>query len=242
MERIIRSAGLITLAALGLTAGALRAQDSTVVNLQLWVDGDVRKQLSQRWSGRLLVSARTTVTEPRNWRRLDLRPSVTYSAGAWLDVPVGVLLSRTDQTDDLNSFELRPYLGALIPWTPKPGIKFFSFSRLEFRQFWYSDDTTASSWRFRSRAGFDLAINHRNLLLDRTLVFAADAEAFVDIGEAVAETFANNWNLRVGLIYRLSYAWRFAFWYMIQESLDTVNESFTTADNVLRFRASYYVP
>ena len=169
MERIIRSAGLITLAALGLTAGALRAQDSTVVNLQLWVDGDVRKQLSQRWSGRLLVSARTTVTEPRNWRRLDLRPSVTYSAGAWLDVPVGVLLSRTDQTDDLNSFELRPYLGALIPWTPKPGIKFFSFSRLEFRQFWYSDDTTASSWRFRSRAGFDLAINHRNLLLDRTL-------------------------------------------------------------------------
>ncbi len=232
----------MALVALTVTGGSLSAQDSTTTNLQLWIDGDVRKHFSHEWSGRVLASARTVLTEPHDWRRFDLRPSVTFNASVWLDLPFGVLLSWTDQTDAVSSFELRPYVGFLIPWTPKPRLRIFSFSRIEYRRFWYSDDTTDSSGRFRSRLGFDFAVNHRSLSTDRTLTFTSDVEAFVDIGEAVAETFANDWNFRVGLIYRLSYGWRFSFWYKIQISRDLITEEFTTVDNVLRFRASYFIP
>ncbi len=232
----------LLVAPLLLPGGRLLAQeaDTTIVNTQLWVEALADKRLSQKLQADMLVGTRFLVSGQSNWTRFDLRPSLTYRGG-WLVVPVGALFSFTAQTDDVNSFELRPFVGARFSWSPRLRFIFRSYTRLEYRYFTYSDDTNESSWRVRTRLEADIALNNRSLLADRTLKFLTDAEVYADVRGSIGETFNNRWRFRFGLGYRHSYALRIRFWYVIQRSRGTLDESFNTTDNIFRFRVGYYV-
>jgi hypothetical protein len=217
------------------------AQETSDVNSQLWLDFVVDKRFSSKTSASLLASPRILVSGDA-WRRFDVRPVLDYRIVSWIDIPVGVVFSWTQQREDVNSFELRPFVGLRFRWSPKLRYRFRSYTRLEYRHFRYSDDTSDSAWRLRSRLEADIAINHASLIQDRTFHFFSDVELFTDPEDDVAETFASRWRFRFGLGYRYTFAWRFHFVYTIQRSLSTVGESFETTDNIFRFRASYFIP
>jgi hypothetical protein len=217
------------------------AQEDTSVNSQLWLDFIVDKRFSSKASASLLASPRVLLTGS-DWWRFDLRPVLDYRIQSWIDVPVGVVFSWTKQLEDVNSFELRPFVGLRFRWSPWARYGFRSYSRLEYRHFTYSDDTSSTDWRLRSRLEADIAINHASLIQDRTLHFFTDVELFSDPADDVAETFASRWRFRFGLGYRYNFAWRFHFVYTIQRSLNTVGQEFETTDNIFRFRASYFIP
>jgi hypothetical protein len=217
------------------------AQEEEDVNSQLWLDFIVDKRISSKTSANLLASPRFLISGDE-WRRFDIRPVLDYRIVSWIDIPVGVVFSWTQQREDVNSFELRPFVGLRFRWSPKLRYRFRSYSRLEYRHFSYSDDTSDSAWRLRSRLEADIAINHASLIQDRTFHFFSDVELFTDPADDVAETFASRWRFRFGLGYRHTFAWRFHFVYTIQSSLSTVGQTFETTDNIFRFRASYHIP
>jgi hypothetical protein len=229
-----------------LTARAASAAgDSTG---QLWANMTLDWRASPRVTYSLDIEPKVLISAPPGqpgWASLDLTPSADFVATKWADVVGEGVLGRTVQTDDLKTTEV----------TVRGGMRFHLFSRQErllfneqlpkrrmvvrdlvrweWRRFSYSDDEPSSStWRFRNRVEFLYPLNRPNLSADGTISLTADWEWFVPINDQ-RERFANKRRYRGGVSYRRNRAWGLAVLYIRTNSRNTIDEPFSTSENIL---------
>lgn len=239
--RLGRACGTLILLALG--AAEAFAQDggstdastdeSTGRTTQVWFNVTPSWARSPRLYLELDVEPKWQVSGEEKWRNLDLTPLVEYYPADWIDLEAETSVGKTLQKDGLTTFEITPRVGARLhlfakvaPHRPGiPGLKHerlpltrFAAStlvRLEWRNFWYSDDTPDKhTLRARIRLEGKLALNHASLPLDRTLYAIADVEYYWPLGDDIAETYANKLRARLGLGYRLTAARKLEFLYI----------------------------
>ena len=234
-------AGLgMAVAIMAVPAGRMAAQDSTTVTANLWLDGIV----NWRFTPDLRFWADTyyrTVVSGASERMIGTRPELTYSALGWLQVMGGANIRYTNNSDGLNSWELRPYVGVQFIADRFHRVAFQNYTRLEYRKFLYTDsDSTAASWRFRTRFEVDALVSGATFIEPGSWNASADVEFFVDLSEPVDERFADRARFRFGVGHVRSLKWHFDAFYMIQFSRDTRTSGVTGIDNFLRLRAKFY--
>lgn len=209
-----------------LGTGAAHAQDeASSPATQIWLNATPGWSKSHRLYLELDAEAKWQVSEGDRWRNFDLTPLVEFYPAAWIDLEAEATVGNTLQRDGLDTFEVTPRVGVrlrlfskLAPHRPGiPGLKSDRFpltrlgvstlARIEWRNFWYSDDTPdRHSWRARLRVEGKLALNRRTLSENGLVYAIGDAEYYRPLGEGVAETYVNKVRARAGLGYRFSAA------------------------------------
>ena len=137
--------------ALALSAGLFVAPAARA-QTQLWANLTLDRVKSDRLLYELDVEPKTLINVPpgeTGWGNLDVTPSVAFSAAGWLDLTSELTAGYTHQTDDLNSFELTPRVGAEFhilsrlaatrEHPPKRRLALANYFRIEWRNFFYSD-------------------------------------------------------------------------------------------------------
>jgi hypothetical protein len=165
-----------------------------------------------------------------------------YSLAGHIDLTLGATFSYTIQSEDYNTFEVRPVVGTRIFLTKKGRVHTRLLFRMEQRNI---ENLDTREWqtvvRPRARAEGLIAINKKTLFEDNLWYGIVDAEWFFTVEEDVDERFANRFRMRLGLGYRLNYSSRFEFIYMHQQSKNAIDDEDYTSDNIFRFRYKHYL-
>jgi Protein of unknown function (DUF2490) len=215
---------------------------------QLWGNLTLDWHKSPRVTYSLDLEPKALVSGPSDepgWANIDLTPSAEFAATKWIDLVGEGVFGRTAQTDDLETTELSARAGARFhlfsrqqralfnEQLPRRRVVIRDLARWEWRRFSYSDgEPSSSSGRFRNRIEFLFPINRPNLGHDGTIHLIADWEWFVPLSDQ-QERFASRRRYRGGLGYRHNRHWQTAALYLRTSSRNTIDEPFTTSENVL---------
>lgn len=225
-------------------AGDLWAQTSG----QIWANFTLDQPKGDRLVFEVDLEPKAQFSGSDTWRSVDVTPAVEVYPNRWMDLVGETAIARTRQSNDVSSFEATPRLGVRFHLlsnlrTMRPGprhlgrVSVANLSRVEWRNFWYSDDTPSShETRFRNRIELKVGLNHEELSLDKTLYFIADFEFFVPLSDDVPERFAAKRRTRLGLGYRRDRKWRFDVLFIRDATRQTSEGSFATAANIVDFR------
>jgi len=232
------------LALLLLWPGAADAQTDE----QLWANVTLNYIKSHRITIGLNTEPKVLLSAPDGdpgWATLDVVPSLEFNRGAWLDGVGELLVGGTRQTNHLNSTEVTPRIGLRLHLLsnlrheivkerrPKRRLVLRDLVRVEWRNLYYSTDKPDSSTvRFRNRFETLWPLNRQRLTDNGAAYLNADWEWFIPLDDP-DERFANRQRIRAGLGYRRSYAWRFEAMYVWNRSRNTLNDPFTTTDQII---------
>ena len=228
-------------------------------NLQLWGNFTVDWQKADRLTYVFDVEPKVLLSVPPGkpgWWTIDLTPSAEYAVKKWVDLTGEVLVGYTSESDDVRSVELTPRVGLRfhllsrgVPvrlaghliqdreLPPKRRLVLRDYLRIEWRNLLYSDDTpTSSSARLRNRLEMQFPLNRALMTSDGARYLLADWDWFIPLPDDVTERFANKQRVRAGIGWRRNREWRFEALYIWERSLDTINDGFTTSDNVINLR------
>jgi hypothetical protein len=226
---------------------------SAQTNLQLWGNLTLDKVKSERLVYELDLEPKVLLKAPEGepaWRNLDVTPNVEYSPKGWVDLVAEATVGVTRQTDEVDTFEVTPRVGArfhvfsramrtfgALEAPPRRRVVVRDLFRVESRNFFYFNEGSGSSStvRFRNRIEFRVPLNTEKLTDDRARYLLADWEWFMPVSEP-DERFANKQRIRTGIGYRRSFAWRFEALYMWTRSRNTIEEGFKTDDNAIDIR------
>jgi hypothetical protein len=210
-------------------------------NEQLWFEYMLNYPFANSFNIENAFAYSTLLNSPR-WRSLEYTPTLEYALGPHVDLTLSTTLSYTDQTDNYNTFEVRPAVGSRIHFTPNKRVLTRLQVRLEQRNLENLDTKDWEAvWRPRARLEALIPINKKSYFEDHLWYGIADIEWLFSADNDVHERFANRFRLRIGVGYRLSYSSRFEFIYMSQQSKNAIDESFYTSDNIFRFRYKQYL-
>ncbi|HLT72229.1 MAG TPA: DUF2490 domain-containing protein [Cyclobacteriaceae bacterium] len=216
---------------------SLQAQSS---NSQLWFEYMLNYPFGNSFNLENAFVYSTLLNTPR-WRAFDYSPTLEYSLTPNIDLSLGATFSYTAQSEDFNTFEIRPVVGTRIFVTQNGRVNTRLFLRLEQRNM---QNRSTREWeavvRPRARIEGLIAINGRTLFEENLWYGILDAEWFFAVDD-VNERFANRFRVRTGLGYRLSYRSRFEFIYMNQQSKNAIDDKNRSIDNILRFRYKHYL-
>jgi Protein of unknown function (DUF2490) len=209
-------------------------------NAQLWFEHMMNYPFANSFNLENAVVYSTLLHTPR-WRALDYSPTLEYSLTPHIDLTLGATFSYTLQSEDYNTFEIRPVIGTKIYITQKGRLHTRVLLRLEQRNIQNLDtDEWETALRPRARIEGLMAINKKTFFEDNLWYGIADTEWFFTTDD-VDERFANRFRVRVGLGYRLNYSSRFEFIYMNQQSKNAIDDVEYTSDNIFRFRYKHYL-
>jgi uncharacterized protein DUF2490 len=242
------SLGLALVATLLMCAPAASAQTTT----QLWGNLTFNWVKSDRLVYELDFEPKALLSAPEgepDWRNLDVTPNVEYSLRSWLDLVADTTIGRTMQSDDLDSTEVTPRLGVRFhlfsraqqfhvrEQAPRRRLVFRDLVRIESRNFFYSggDVEFESTFRFRNRLEFLMPINKERITDDGAWYWLADWEWFVPLDDP-EERFASRQRIRGGIGYRRSFKWRYELLYVRTRSRNTIDEAFSTSENIIDVR------
>jgi hypothetical protein len=162
-----RRAALVAVLLVAFSGASAEAQTTG----QLWGNLTLNWVKSQQITYELDLEPKLLVYAPEGesgWANLDLTPNVEYSAKRWLDLSAEATTGYTKQTDDVNTIELSPRVGArfhlfsrgLPTYGPRvrelqPGrrLTIRDLVRFESRNLFYRGSGSGSSFtvRFRNR-------------------------------------------------------------------------------------------
>jgi hypothetical protein len=236
-------------------AGDLLAQNDSnedeSASTQIWANLTLDKIKSERLLLELDFEPKLQIVGEPKWRNIDITALAEYYPNSWIDVTGEITVGRTVQDDLLRTIELTPRFGIRLHilsnlremfedathHSPLRRIAIANLSRIELRNFGYSDDTPSShEWRFRNRVEFKMGINRANFNLARTLYLIADIEAFVPLGDDTPERFASKLRTRVGLGFRINYKWRVEGLFIRDDQRGSSDEDYVRAVNALDLR------
>jgi hypothetical protein len=153
------------------------------------------------------------------------------------------------QTDDLDSTEVTPRLGVrfhlfsraqrfrLVEQAPRRRVVVRDLVRVESRNFFYYGGHTGSdsTVRFRNRLEFFWPLNTDRLTDDGARYLLTDWEWFIPLDDP-EERFANRQRIRAGIGWRRSFNWRYELLYIWTRSRNTLDEGFSTSENIIDIR------
>ena len=228
-------------------------------NLQLWGNATIDWQRADGLTYVLDVEPKVLVSVPAGkpgWWTIDATPGAEYALKKWVDLTGEFLVGHTSETDDVRSVELTPRIGLRfhlfsrsVPvrlaghvvqdreLPPKRRLVLRDYLRVEWRNLFYSDETgDSSSARLRNRLELQFPLNRALVTADGARYLLADWEWFVPLPDDVSERFANKQRIRVGMGWRRNREWRLEGLYIWERSLNTLEDGFATADNVINIR------
>ena len=209
-------------------------------NSQLWFEYMLNYPFANTFNIENAFVYSTLLDSPR-WYAFDYSPTLEYSLTQNIDFTLGGTFSYTAQTDDYNTFEIRPAIGTRIHITPNSRILLRAYIRVEQRYFLNLDtDEWEQTLRPRFRVESLIPINKKNFFEDKLWYGIADVE-WLFVVDDVEERFANRFRARFGIGYRLSYSSRFELIYMNQQSKSGIDENFSSSDNIVRLRFKHYL-
>lgn len=209
-------------------------------NSQLWLEYMLNYPFANSFNIENAFVYSTLFDSPR-WRAFDYSPTLEYSLTQNIDLTVGGTFSFTAQTDDYNTFEIRPVIGTRIHLTPNKRVLLRAYVRVEQRNFLNLDtDEWEQTLRPRVRLESLIPINKKTYFEDKLWYGIVDVEWLFAVDD-VEERFANRFRARLGIGYRLDYSSRFEFIYMNQQSKSGIDEDFSSSDNILRIRFKHYL-
>jgi hypothetical protein len=215
---------------------ALKAQ----TNEQAWFEYMLNVPFANSFNVENAFTYSTLLSQPK-WKAVDYNATLEYSLNPRFDLIGAMLTSYTAQYESFNTFELRPMVGTKIYFTPNKRIQTRLLLRLEQRNFKNLD---TKEWervvRPRVRGEVVVPINKDSYFEDNLWYAMADAE-WLFVNTDVEERFANRFRLRLGVGYRLSYSFRFELLYMNQQSKNGIDDSFSSSDNIIRFRVKHFL-
>lgn len=215
---------------------------------QIWANFTLDHPKGERLVFEVDLEPKAQFSGSDTWRGVDVTPAAEYYPNRWLDLVGETAFARTRQSNAVSSFEVTPRVGVRLHLlsnlrTMRPGprplgrVSVANLARVEWRNFWYSDDTPSShETRLRNRLELKVGLNHAELSLDKTLYLIADFEFFVPLSDDVPERFATKRRTRAGLGYCRDPKWRFEALYIRDGTRTTDEGSFTTAANIVDFR------
>ncbi|MGH9369210.1 MAG: DUF2490 domain-containing protein [Thermoanaerobaculia bacterium] len=224
------------------------------VTTQLWANVVLDYPKGDRSLFELDIEPKIQISGGDKWRNIDVSPLVEYYPSRWIDLVGEGTVGRTRQSEGVNTWEATPRLGFRLNilsnlrekvgqphFAPLRRVRLTTLVRVEYRNFWYSDDTPSShGWRFRTRVETRVGINREDLSRDRTLYGIADLEFFVPLGEDVRERYASKVRARAGLGYRFSYKWRAEALYIRDSHRETEEDPFATDSNILNLKMKVF--
>lgn len=209
-------------------------------NHQVWAEYMLNYPFANSFNIENAFVYSTLLDRPR-WRALDYSPTLEYSLTRHIDLTAGGTFSYTAQTEEYNTFEIRPVIGARVHLTPDRRVLIRTYLRLEQRNFLNLDtDEWESTLRPRIRAESLIPLSKKSYFEDDLWYGIVDAE-WLFLVDDVDERFANRFRLRTGIGYRLNYSSRFEFIYMSQQSKNGIDEDFSSTDNIFRVRYKHYL-
>lgn len=245
---------IIEVVLLGLAFGVftpmpLAAQDQT--ETQLWGNVSLERIQNKQVTLGVAIEPKALVSKPQGdpgWASLGLTPSIEYTNLSWIDVTGELGVTRTKQSDHINSTEITPTLGFRFHFLsrladtylkeklPRRRLVLRSYLRLEWRNFYYSDDTLNSSdFRIRNRFESLYPLNRPRISDDGAIYAIGDAEFFTTTAD-LAERFASKERFRVGGGYRRSYPWRFEALYIWDRTRHAGSGDFVKGDQAVDIR------
>jgi hypothetical protein len=220
------SLGVGLLLLLGVCHAAAQ-ETSTGPATQIWANVTLGRHVADRAYLELDLEPKAQVTSGEEWRNVDLTPLLEYYPTAWVDLAAEGAVGYTRQRDGLDTLEMTPRVGVKLHLLkqvasghknerlPLTRLDVATLVRLEWRNFFYSDDTPdGHEWRARLRLQGKLALNHKTLSEPRTLYAMADGEYFAPLGDDIPERYVSKFRSRLGLGYRVAPATRVEFLYI----------------------------
>jgi hypothetical protein len=189
---------------------------------QLWNNIFVGWDANDRFTMINTASFNILLSEEFPWNEISLASTTGYRFHKNFRVLGTIYVSRVQQTLSLSNWELRPVIGFAINSNNQKRFVISNLSRLEFRYLIYSDNTNATTGRFRNLTILTVSLNKRTIVEDNSLNLFATAEFFYNFNEKAKERFVNQSKFKLGLAYRLSYKWRFNFGLMYQDSKEGI--------------------
>ena len=213
---------------------------------QLWANFMVFKTYENSFRYLAEFGPRVLLSEANGWSQLELSQNVQYNVFWNVDAIGGLLLNYTvqsDTTDLFNSYEVRPWLGFRIHFNPNSKLMVSFFSRIEFRNLFYSNTKTDQhSTRLRNRLEATYSINRPNFYHDKLWYLTLDGEYYYPITANPDERFANAARIRLGVGYRHNFNWRYVVVFMEQFSRNTINEEFKSSNFIVDLRVHFFIP
>ena len=210
------------------------------VDEQLWFEYMLNYPFANTWNMENAFAYSTVLTSPK-WKEFDYSITLEKSFTQNVELVAQTMVGYTNQTETYNTLEIRPAIGVRLYLTPNKRIQTRLLFRLEQRNF---ENLETKEWtqvyRPRARAEAQIPINQNSMFKDKLWYGLVDVE-WLFVTTDVEERFANRFRLRTGIGYRLNYSLRFEFIYMLQESRNEIGQSFTTTDNIFRFRIKQYL-
>jgi hypothetical protein len=207
-------AGLLT--ALLLPRDADAQESSTT---QLWLDLVAEWAFKPKNQLELEVGPKYLISDDERWKELTVTPAYEHYPNQRWDLVARVLF-RTRQDGRWMSRD---------------------FNRVEGRNIRYNElDQWETTYRYRNRLEVQYALNNPSITDDHTWYGLADAELFVNLGEAAEERFNDNWRFRAGMGYRQEWGWRIELLYTLQLTRNTLGQEFNVSNHIVRLRIKHY--
>jgi len=139
----------------------------------------------------------------------------------------GFYTSYILQTEDENTFEFRPGVGAR--WNiSQPSNRLYARIQTEYewRFFWnLTSNGFSRSNRIRVRPDLLLSLNKENTIQDNNLCLRLYGEYFQNLDNRIKERFWNRYGTALGLYYRENPQWRYELRYLIKGSKNTIEQT-----------------
>jgi hypothetical protein len=219
--------------------------------MQLWGDITFSWVKNHRLTFGVDTEPQVLVSKPADdpgWATLNVTPSVEHTANKWFDILGELKLARTRQTNDLDSTEIAPRVGIQFHILtnlydelarenrPKRRFVMRNLLRLEWRNFYYSNDQPDSSTRrLRDRVQVLYPLNRSSITDNGATYLQSDVEWFWPRNNP-DERFANQQRIRAGVGYRRDRAWRVETLYVWDRSRNSANEGFSTTNHAIDLR------
>ena len=167
-----------------------------------------------------------------------LRPTIRYHWTYELDVIAGIGLFGTWETNNYNTFELRPYQGLRLNWPKIWHMNFKHRGLIEERLLWNNEGSFDPNLRLRYRLKTKLPLNKPSIHY-KTIYIPISYEIFINAGSKVVEKFRNQARAMAGLGYVFSDKWIGEFEVTFQRSKSVETDDLSLSDRIFRFKLTY---
>jgi len=219
---------------------AQEIEDKSITE-QIWVDYNLSIPVSDRVSIYGDISARTVF--PNEWYRFIFGPSLRYRRPKLIfkklhykeELHYGIRFFYTDNRDNSNRLEIRPFQGYKLSWPNRPYIVINHYVRFEER-FEIETDRWVNTFGLRFRYMGELILKFKGgwLAFGKGLYLPINIELFWNL--IGTKQFNDAARIMPGIGYVFPKAWRAELQVGYHYTRNTVEDNFATNNFVFRLR------
>lgn len=217
--------------------------DNDVTN-QLWLNYNMTYPVSERTE--LLGELGFKTISPKVWNRYFIKPGVKFNIPKFMfkklkykeSLSAGIGFYLTDNFNEDNRLEIRPYQGYLLDWPNRERVRLRHYLRLEER-FDINTKDWINTFGLRFRYLIDMTIKLQGDIVPEAKGFYIPVSMEFFWNLLSTEQFNDVYRTSAGIGSNFSKKWRMEALFGYQYSRNTVTEDFQTNDLIYQIKAYY---